>query len=144
MSYWILSSSSSQEPTEELFSTTASDSPKRGARAFFPREPPVLDGSDHGHQCVTFFGELIRHMTRALAVYHLDDHAIFQQALEAVGEDVGGDALGRGEEVFEATFAEDEVTDDKERPAVTKNVERAGNGAGRAAHWGFGWLASGR
>src|SRR5207302_1111004 len=69
---------------------------------------------------------------RALAVRHTPDQAGGLQALEPLGEDVGGNVLGRAEEVAEAGFAMEKVTDHQQRPAVADQIERACDGAKRA------------
>ena len=52
------------------------------------------------------------------------------EALEAIGEQVGRDALERFEEVLElAALAEHEIAQDEDGPAVADDVQRACDGA---------------
>ncbi len=53
------------------------------------------------------------------------DHPVVLQALESVGEDIGGDAFGRGGEFFEALGPHDQVADDEQRPAVAEHIQAA-------------------
>ena len=58
-------------------------------------------------------GELVGEVFAAFSGADLGDDTMFQQALEALGKDVGGDAFGGGEEVFEATPAKHEIANDE-------------------------------
>ena len=65
------------------------------------------------------------------------DEAAIAEALQAVAEDVRGDAFGRFDEVLESAAAENEVADDEERPFVAKQVQTARDRTRRAAVGGF-------
>ena len=61
------------------------------------------------------------------------EHAVVDQLLEPVGEDVASDAEV-AMQVLEATDAAERVTQDQERPAVADDLEGAGDGAGIIRH----------
>jgi hypothetical protein len=72
---------------------------------------------------VAFLSELISQVFAAFGGADLDDDAVLQQALQALGENVGGDALGGSEKIFKATPSENEIANHKKRPAVSKDIE---------------------
>src|SRR5579871_5478607 len=63
------------------------------------------------------------------AVRGTRDDALLLEPLEAIGQDVGGDAFGGGEKFAVAGFAAQQVTNHEQGPAVAEQVERAGDGA---------------
>jgi hypothetical protein len=71
-----------------------------------------------------------------LAVAARLENPLRHQPLQAVGEDVGGDALRGIEELRVAVLAADDVADHEQRPAVAEHVERAGDRAPGAAGGG--------
>jgi len=78
---------------------------------------------------MTLLGELVGEVFAAFSGADLGDDMMLQQTLEALSEDVGGDAFGGGEEVFETTPAKHEIANDEQRPAVAEDVEGARHGA---------------
>jgi hypothetical protein len=74
-------------------------------------------------------GQVVLEAARVLAVGDAADQARVFEALEAIGEQVGRDVFGRGQEFAEALLAVEQVADDEQCPAVADDVERAGDGA---------------
>src|SRR5688572_12785829 len=60
------------------------------------------------------------------------DHAFPDEQLQAVGQDVGRDTLGRLYELRVSALAAHHVADHEQRPAIAEHVERAGHRAARA------------
>ncbi len=112
--------------------------------AFFPGQAPVTHGGEDGAQGFAFAGQLIGAVFGAIGWRDLSDDASGLQALEAVAEDICGNAFRRRGEIFEARFAQDEIADDEEGPAVTEDIETTGERTGRAAFGFFrGFLGAG-
>jgi hypothetical protein len=65
---------------------------------------------------------------RALAVAHLLQDALLHQAVQAVGENVTGDAEALLE-LVEAAEPEERVADNQQRPALADDLERPGDRA---------------
>ena len=63
----------------------------------------------------------------------LGDEALVVEVLQAVGEDIGGDPFGRGEEFIEALLAEEKIAHHQHGPFVAEEIESAGDRAGGAA-----------
>ena len=66
------------------------------------------------------------------AVPDASDQQVLLEAVEALGQDVGGDRFRRGEQLAEALAAAQEIADEEKRPAVTDQIEGAGDRARRA------------
>src|SRR6266496_509431 len=69
-------------------------------------------------------GEPVFESLGSLVVGDALEHALGDEAVQAVGEHVARDAEAV-EELVEATMAENDVADDQERPAVADHLERA-------------------
>jgi len=67
-----------------------------------------------------------------LGVRDAGDQASALEAFQAVGQDVGGDVLGRSKEITEATFAGEQVANDEQGPAIADDVEGVSHGTQRA------------
>src|SRR6266542_4840199 len=74
--------------------------------------------------CFSFFSEAISQALRAIFCRDLFNDAARQQAFESFGQDVGGNSFGRGREIFETGATKKKIADDKQGPAVAKNVQR--------------------
>jgi hypothetical protein len=64
-----------------------------------------------------------------LTVLDAAKEALALQTFESVGQDVGGDVFGRGQEVAIAGLAEKQVADEQQGPAVADDVEGSGDRA---------------
>ncbi len=95
---------------------------------------PVGERVDDAAEGATFVGQVILDAQRVGAVGDAREQALALEAFEAVGEDVGRDVLIRSQEVAEAGFAEEQVADEDEGPAIADEVEAGGDGAERARH----------
>ena len=100
-------------------------------------EAPAGEGDEDVAQGLAGGGELVVEASAVLLIGGLGDEALLVEVLEAVGEDVGGDAFGGGEEFIEALLAEEEIAHDEDGPAVAEEVERARDRAGGAAGRAF-------
>jgi hypothetical protein len=83
-------------------------------------------------QRFAFRSQLIGSMLGAIGWCDLRGDPCRQKAFQPVAQDVRRNALGRGSEILEAGFAQDQVADDQKRPAVTKNIQTARERAGGA------------
>src|SRR5207244_1117386 len=79
-------------------------------------------------QVAALAGELIFVALGALGVANSLEDALLDQPVQAVGQDVAGDAQALLE-VIEAAQAEKRVADDQQRPALADDLERAGDRA---------------
>src|SRR5262249_58697341 len=84
-----------------------------------------------GGGCVSFCGEAISHALRAIFGGDLLHDAARQQAFESGSQNVGGNAFGRGHEIFEPGSTKKEIANDEQSPAVAKNVQRTRHGTPR-------------
>src|SRR5579864_6945519 len=103
---------------------------------------PPDELAEHGPKFLPARRQGVLLTDRALVIPATFDQAAPLEALEAFGEDVGGDAFGRGEELGEAMLAEEEqIPDDEEGPPIAHEVQRPANRAGRAQRpWDLpGW-----
>src|SRR5579864_2918882 len=94
-----------------------------GAGAGELGEAPVAQGADRYAQGSARLGKRVRPAARVAAVLTAEDEASLLQATQAVGQDVGGDALGRSEELAVARLAQEQIADDEEGPAVAEHIQ---------------------
>src|SRR5262249_44995984 len=81
---------------------------------------------------ISSIGQAISHALSAIFGGDFVHDAARQQALESVSQNVGGNAFGRGHEIFEPSAAKKEIANDEQGPAVAKNVQRTRHRTGRA------------
>src|SRR5688572_11394305 len=102
------------------------------------RDPPLDHRTQDRTQVLPFCSQLILDAGRAITVTTRLDDAETDQPLEAVGQNVRRDTLGRFDELRKAPLAASQVAHDEQRPAVAKHVERAGHraaGSTRRDRW---------
>src|SRR5262249_25155201 len=81
---------------------------------------------------ISSIGQAISHALSAIFGGDFVHDAARQQAFESVSQNVGGNAFGRGHEIFEPSAARKKIANDKQGPAVAKNVQRKRHRTGRA------------
>ena len=92
-------------------------------------ETPRGKRADGATKIAAFVGQTVLESPRVLAVGGAGDEALTFEAFESVGEDVGGDVLGGGEELRIASFSAQEVAHQQEGPSIADDVEGAGDRA---------------
>src|SRR4051812_10339661 len=101
--------------------------------AFKMIQAPLADGSDDRPERPSGIGERVVLAAGVAPIERAGYQPRLFEALEPVCQDVGGDAFGRREELPVATLAQQQIPDDEQRPAVPEEIQRAGDGAARAA-----------
>jgi hypothetical protein len=89
---------------------------------------PLHERDDRRPEVDALLAEAVLEALGALLVAPALEQALLGQALEAIGQDVAGDAEA-ALEVVEAADAQEGVADDEQRPAVAEDLEGAGDGA---------------
>src|SRR3546814_656861 len=92
-----------------------------------PVEPvvaPLHERHDHGEEANPLLGEAVLVAHGPLLVLHLLHDPLVHQAVQALGEDVAGDAEALGE-LLEAAGADEGRADDHRRPPVAEDVDGA-------------------
>ena len=84
--------------------------------------------ADHLHQdrdqSQALLGQPVAILGAVIGITVLGHDPAVLEALEAIGEDVGGDPLAGLEEVaIGAVIGEDEIADDEQRPPVTEQIQ---------------------
>ena len=79
-------------------------------------------------QLAAFLCQAVLEARGALAVGNAFEDSFGDEAVEAVGEDVAGDAEGR-EQLIEAVVAEHDVPNEQQRPSVADQFQRPSDGA---------------
>src|SRR5919202_456573 len=106
--------------------------PRAALRARELRQAPGGERVDGRAERAAAVGQLVLDARRALAVGAAFDEAFALQALQALGQDVGRDLLGRIEKLAETALAGQQVADHQQRPAIADHVEGAGDRTGGA------------
>ena len=96
---------------------------------------PLHHGPHDGAQILALLGEFVLQPWRPLAVTLGPDHALLRQALQPVGQDVRGDALGGRQELRIAALAAQEVADDQQRPAIAEQLAWYGSSVTTICIW---------
>src|SRR5438128_182994 len=84
---------------------------------------PLSKRGERDVQVETLLRQLVLVPLRALAVEDPLEHALVDQPVEPVGQNVAGDSQALLQ-LIEAMQAEQDVTDDQQRPALADNLER--------------------
>ena len=105
-------------------------------------QAPVAQGAHGRRERSAGLGEVVVPAAGVVPVRGAGDQAGLLEALETVGQDVGGNALDGSEELAVARLAAQQVADDQQRPAVAEQVEGTGDGTGGASL--LAWAGLGR
>lgn len=100
----------------------------QGSRTWYVPLAPSHEREQNVSQGPSLLAKRIGASNRTLLVHGTHDNPGIRQSLQAIGEDVGRDSLGRIQQLPVGAFAVQQVANDQQRPFVANHVERACNG----------------
>src|SRR5207247_6448975 len=95
-------------------------------------QSPFGDCADWAPELAALTGELVFEARWMGAVRDASDQQLLLEAVEALGQNIGGDCFRRGQQLAEALATPEQIADEQKGPSVTDQVEGAGDRARRA------------